>query len=225
MFTPTYQSTLYSPRCLSSILCGRNQETRITPSIITIMPTVTELPVPADEMHFEEAEEPAECIDNDLGPTAIDEVLDSSRHKQRRKGPRITDEKIEAVKQLIGAFYLDCLKQMEKNEQRRPILAIVAEQYNRSVVQAATGIKISEKEFSNARKHARWPGPIQPVSKSRTFRNRFKDNTITALLHCLETGGKLQRNAFGTKICEILGGRELVTIENIERSQKVSRII
>ena len=60
--------------------------------------------------------------------------------------------------------------------------------------------------------------------KPRTFQKRVKDSTITALLHCLETGGKLQCNAFGTKVCEILGGQEHVTIENIERSQKASQI-
>ncbi len=65
---------------------------------------------------------------------------------------------------------------------------------------------------------------MEPVWKPTVFRKRVKDSTITALLHCLETGGKLQRNAFGTKICKILGGQEHVTIENIERSQKVSRI-
>ena len=65
---------------------------------------------------------------------------------------------------------------------------------------------------------------MEPVWKPTVFRKRVKDSTITALLHCLETGGKLQRNAFGTKICKILGGQEHVTIENVERSQKVSRI-
>ncbi len=65
---------------------------------------------------------------------------------------------------------------------------------------------------------------MEPVWKPTVFQKRVKDSTITALLHCHETGGKLQRNAFGTKVCEILGGQEHVTIENIERSQKVSRI-
>jgi hypothetical protein len=40
----------------------------------------------------------------------------------------------------------------------------------------------------------------------------------------LESGGKLQRNAFGTKVIAILGGLENVTTENIERNQKVCQI-
>jgi hypothetical protein len=46
---------------------------------------------------------------------------------------------------------------MTKKEERRPILAIVAEQYNGSVVQEATGIKISENEFTKTQRHASWP--------------------------------------------------------------------
>jgi hypothetical protein len=109
------------------------------------MPTVTKSPVPG--MRFEEVEEveePAECVDDELGPR-VAEIRGGSCHKQRRRGPRITDEKVEAAKRLIGEFNLDRLAQMTKNEQRRPILAIVAEQFNQSVVQEATGIKISEK--------------------------------------------------------------------------------
>ena len=149
------------------------------------MPTVTESPVLG--LLFEESvlgEEPAECAEDEPG-RRVAETGGGTRHKQRRRGPRITDEKVEAAKRMIGEYNLDRLAQMEKNEQRRPILAIVAEQYNRSVVQEATGIKISEKEFSKTRKHARWPGPMEPVWKPRTFRKRVKDSTITALLHCL----------------------------------------
>eukprot|EP00978_Attheya_sp_CCMP212_P017656 scaffold47327_cov46-Attheya_sp.AAC.1 len=158
MFTPTCQATFCTPRCLSSILRRRNQETRTKPT--TIMPTVTKSPIPG--MRFEEVEEPAECADDELGPR-VAEICGGSHHKKRRRGPPIKNEKVEAVKRLIGEFNLDRLEQMTKNEQRRPILAIVAEQYNRSVVQEATGIKMSEKEFSKTRKHARWPGPMEPV--------------------------------------------------------------
>ena len=186
------------------------------------MPTLIESPVPG--ICFGEVEEElAECADDEVRPR-IAEIRGGSRHKQRRRVPRIKKDQVEAVKRLIGEFNLDRLEKMTKNEERRPILAIVAEQYSRPVVQEATGIKISENEFSKIRKHARWPGPMQPIWKPRLFRKRVKDSTITALLHCLETGGKLQRNAFGTKVCEILGGQELVTIENIERSIRVSRI-
>jgi hypothetical protein len=55
-------------------------------------------------------------------------------------------------------------------------------------------------------------------------RRKVKDELITALLHSLESGGKLQRNAFGRKVIKIVGGLEHVTTENIERSQKVSEI-
>eukprot|EP00978_Attheya_sp_CCMP212_P017478 scaffold46608_cov32-Attheya_sp.AAC.1 len=129
MFTPTCQSMFCTPRCLSSILRRRNQETRTTPTTAGVMPTVTESPVPG--MLFEEVEEPAECADEELGPR-VTEIRGGSRHKQRRGGPRITDEKVEAVKGLIGKFNLDLLGHMMKNEERRPIVAIVAEQYNRS---------------------------------------------------------------------------------------------
>ena len=106
------------------------------------MPTVAESPVPEI---FEVVEEPAECAAEDEPRRRVAEIRGGSRQKQRQRGPRITDEKVEAAKRLIGEFNLDCIAQMTKNEQHRPILAIVAEQFNRSVVQEATGIKISEK--------------------------------------------------------------------------------
>jgi hypothetical protein len=43
-------------------------------------------------------------------------------------------------------------------------------------------------------------------------------------MYSLESGGKLQRNVLGTKLIKILGGHANVTIQNIEWSQKVSRL-
>eukprot|EP00978_Attheya_sp_CCMP212_P040321 scaffold218739_cov102-Attheya_sp.AAC.1 len=80
MFTPTCQATFCTPRCLSSILRRRNQERRTTP--ITIMPTVTESPVPG--MRFEEEEEPAECADDEI-PRVADEIGRRDRYKGRRR--------------------------------------------------------------------------------------------------------------------------------------------
>jgi hypothetical protein len=58
-------------------------------------------------MHLEEVEEvekPAECADDELsiGPR-VTETRCGSRHTQGQRGPRITDESVEAVnKRLLG---------------------------------------------------------------------------------------------------------------------------
>eukprot|EP00978_Attheya_sp_CCMP212_P011379 scaffold28081_cov65-Attheya_sp.AAC.1 len=90
---------------------------------VGIIPTVTESPVSG--MRFEEVEEPAECADDKLGPR-VAEICGGSHHKQRRRGPRIKNEKVEAVKRVICEFNYR-LEKMTKNEQCRLILAIVAE--------------------------------------------------------------------------------------------------
>ena len=90
-------------------------------------------------------------------------------------------------------------------------------------VEEAVGFEILEKEYTNIRLHALHPGPMKDSPKLIIHRTKVKDELITALLHSLESGGKLQRNAFGTKVIEIVGGLEHVMTENIERSQKVFR--
>eukprot|EP00978_Attheya_sp_CCMP212_P048088 scaffold472309_cov51-Attheya_sp.AAC.1 len=68
----------------------------------------------------EEVEEPADCVDDELGPPRGAAICGGSRHKQRRRGPQIKNEKIEAVKRLTCVFNLDCLTKMTKNGPRAP---------------------------------------------------------------------------------------------------------
>ena len=67
------------------------------------MPTVTESPVPPG-MHFEELEEPAECAaEDEPAGRRVAEIRGGSHCKQRWRGPRITDEKVEAAKRMIAS--------------------------------------------------------------------------------------------------------------------------
>jgi hypothetical protein len=72
--------------------------------------------------------------------------------------------------------------------------------------------------------HSRYPGRMKPALEAEVFWRCILGSMLTVLIHSLESGGKLQRNAFRMKVVEILGGHENVMIENIERSRKVSRL-
>ena len=98
-----------------------------------------------------EMQEPVRCTEEPGRPQEAEKRGGTSR----RKGPRITEKKVEEVRRKIGDYNLEELKNMTKNEERRPILAIVAENYSRPVVQEATGVKISEKEFTKTGIHGR----------------------------------------------------------------------
>jgi hypothetical protein len=143
------------------------------------------------------------------------------------RGPAAMQQsKVDRVRMEIGDFLLEELKNLEGGKPRRPILSIVADEgwVTKPVLERATGIKIGDKEMRKIKLHSRYPGKMKPALEAEVFRRRIPGSTLTALMHSLESGGKLQRNAFGTKLIEILGGHGNVTIENIERSQKVSRL-
>jgi hypothetical protein len=133
------------------------------------------------------------------------------------------NERIKQARQLVGDFHSDLLKELKSNKERRPILAIVAG-FPRKLLEEAFGIKVPEREYTNLKIHSRFPGPGKPVQPTEIFRNRIKDEVIVALLACLESSDNLQRTAFGTKVVEILGGHDFVTIENIERNKKLQDI-
>jgi hypothetical protein len=70
--------------------------------------------------------------------------------------------------------------------------------------------------------HSRYPGKIKAALKAEGFQRLIPGSSLTALMHSLESGGEFQRDAFGMKLVEILGGHKNVMIKNIERSQKAS---
>jgi hypothetical protein len=147
-------------------------------------------------------------------------------HVNKSKASYMRPKLISKVKNMIGEFNLKMLHNRNSSTlDRRMILAIGAvEKARRRELEAATNLKISEREFTEIKIHAKFPGPMKKEKKETFRRARVKGQVIQALLHCLESGGKLQRNAFGTKVIEICGGLEHVTIENIERTQRVSQI-
>ena len=131
--------------------------------------------------------------------------------------------RIKQARQLVGDFHSDLLQELKSNKERRPILAIVAG-FPRKILEEAFGIKVPEREYTNLKLHSRYPGAGKPVQPTEIFRNRIKDEVIVALWACLESSDNLQRTAFGTKVVEILGGHDFVTIENIERNKKLQDI-
>jgi hypothetical protein len=149
----------------------------------------------------------------------------SKRGGTTKRGPYISTTRVQEIRKKIGEFNLHAMQGM-KVKARRKLLAVAASSVKtrRREVEEAVGFSISEKEYTNIRLHALHPGPMKEAKKIVIRRRKVKDGLITALLHSLESGGKLQRNAFGTKVIEIVGGLEHVTTENIERSQKVSEI-
>jgi hypothetical protein len=134
--------------------------------------------------------------------------------------------KVDQVRMEIGDFLLEELKNLKGGKPRRPILSIIAGEgwVTKPVLERATGIKIGDKEMRKIKLHSRYPGKMKPALEAQVFQRRIPGSTLTALMYSLESGGKLQRNAFRTKLIEILGGHAKVTIGNIERSQKVSRL-
>jgi hypothetical protein len=134
--------------------------------------------------------------------------------------------KVDRVRMEIGDFLLEELKNLKGGKPRRPILSIIAGEgwVTKPVLERAAGIKIGDKEMRKIKLHSRYPCKMKPALEAQVFRRRIPGSTLTALMYSLESGGKLQRNAFGTKLVEILGGHANVTIKNIEPSQKVSRL-
>jgi hypothetical protein len=59
-------------------------------------------------------------------------------------------------------------------------------------IEEATGTKISEAEYTEIKLHARFPGPMKRLEKETFGWQIISIKVIIALLHSLESGGKLQ---------------------------------
>jgi hypothetical protein len=153
----------------------------------------------------------------DYAPPATPAILFREELESIPESDESSAEENEARK-MVGEFQSALLKDLVRPLDRRPILAI-ASKFKKHTLEKAFNIKISSREYTNVNLHALWPGPMKPVQKTKIFRNRVKDSTIVALLECLETGGGLQRTAFGTKVIELCGGLEFVTIKRIDRKE------
>jgi hypothetical protein len=143
----------------------------------------------------------------------------SKREGITKRGPYINGTRVKEIRKQIGAFNPNAMQAMKVKE-RRKLLAVGASvvKTRRREVEEAVGFGISEKEYTNIQLHALHPRPMKDAPKISIHRRKVKDELITALLHSLESGGKLQQNAFGTKMIEIVGGLEHVMTENIKRS-------
>jgi hypothetical protein len=145
------------------------------------------------------------------------EDFDAPVRKSKRR--RLTDP----LRQEMGAQVISRIQQSKKTDQSRPILAAFAS-YPRKTLEKVTGVRLSNREFSNIRTHAQYPGPWEPVEKAEIFRNRLSTSTILAFLHLLGDPNSLQRLAFGQKCVEVLGGRSFVTIDRVETSIPIRTI-
>jgi hypothetical protein len=154
--------------------------------------------------------------------TSLEDLLsdDDDVPVKKSKRRRLT----EPLRQEIGPALLEhVVEDLKRPSDKRPILARF-KSYPRRTIEKVTGLKISNREYSNIQKHALGAGAWQPVEKVKSSKNRMSPRVLVALFRLLSDPNSLQRHAFGQKFVETFGGRDFVTMDRIETNEKASKL-
>eukprot|EP00980_Cylindrotheca_fusiformis_P025942 scaffold14950_cov156-Cylindrotheca_fusiformis.AAC.1 len=136
--------------------------------------------------------------------------------KKEQKAKTRFEKKVEEARKALGVLF-DDIKGLGSHPERRPFLASLAlnRKHARVHVAAALGIPIHKNEWTKISMHAKWPGPLKPIYRKKISRMRVPKVAMSALLSFLESPGRSQKYAFGTKLLAVCGGRDTVEIDNV----------
>ena len=118
-------------------------------------------------------------------------------------------EGAEEIYQNIGIETLKVISEFPTAELRRPLLSIVTKYASRQQMKILlnTGKEMTKKEWTSARKHARFPGTGQPVlPKPKYFRKRLNEDTVADFLSWMHANDYIQNVAFGHKVVSYCNG-------------------
>ena len=106
---------------------------------------------------------------------------------------KIEDDKLELTRLKMCTKFIESLKDLEdRPEARRPYLACFSS-CKRPDVERLCNMKISKYEFTKARLHALYPGPLKEEPKIAMSRQRIKTTTLQRFMEFMERPGILQR--------------------------------
>ena len=131
--------------------------------------------------------------------------------------------KLEGTRVKMCDSFIAAMKLHGNPELRRPFLACFADS-KKPDVEKLCGNTITDYEFTQAKLHSKWPGPLKSAPKSKQLKQRIPIQTLTRFFEYLESPGILQRYAFGTRLLQLCNGKDYRELENIDTLKKVQTI-
>lgn len=130
---------------------------------------------------------------------------------------------VNTAKIAIASDLFERVKDQTPRE-RRPIMALASEHMSKSKAQEALGEgeTISRHEWTVARKHAKFPGPLKPVEEIVHTKSRFNIQDVQDFLCFFEV--YLQSHAFGDNDIET-ANKSLVQIDALSHTADQNKII
>ena len=117
------------------------------------------------------------------------------------------------------------MRGMTVEERRRTLLSIATLNRTKAEMQLILGERISQKEWTKARKHARFPGPGKALPpKPKFFRKKLKDDVVSVFIEWLHGANYLQSLSFGHKVISYCNGA-FATIEAVKLTANKTQII
>ena len=155
----------------------------------------------------------------------------STRAAAKRDAER---EEEEALAELVGRCQLaaglkgaEALREHMKGKQpreRRQFLSLVAFSHTKEEVEDWLGESVHHQEWTDARKHWRFPGPGKPLPEVKHTRQKIPTEMLNRLLAYLGRVDNHQQYAFGTKLIAALDGR-LEELAKVDRLKRVHELV
>lgn len=121
----------------------------------------------------------------------------------------VVDNENRKNKSMVEEFFSQMCGKVPKV--RRPAMALATKHYQKSDAERLLGDRISKYEWSEAAKHYKYPGPLQPCPTIHVTRCKFNVNALETLMGYVQEH-HLQDHAYGDKnvktttgVCHQLG--------------------
>jgi hypothetical protein len=126
----------------------------------------------------------------------------------------------------VGDEVIRLIAQEKKNKKARPLLSILCGHVRKEDAERLIGRSISTREYTEARKHRKHPGPGAPLEGEflKFHRQRIKERSIEEFVEWLNAAGLLQNLAFGEKIVKFHNGFHCA-IESVKRTESILQIV
>jgi len=110
---------------------------------------------------------------------------------------------------------------MDKVADHRPLIALAPDNTSKKAMVQVIEKQMSTREFKNIKLHAKWPGALILVPKTKVFRNRIDPAILQRLYEFLDDPWSIQRYAFGTRVLDIFGGSKTTEIRSVNQLEKL----
>jgi hypothetical protein len=110
-----------------------------------------------------------------------------------------------------------------KPKERRPYMALVTLHFTKAEAETYIDSKITHREWTRARLHCKYPGPLQPVEVLKISRRRYDEKAVANFLGFLSENF-LQDHAFGDKNAKLSNGA-IVQLDAVSATANSAHII